>query len=105
MLRLIPQIIILLFYMECFSVFLLNHCHIFYQTPARMIELNSTNHILQISYTKFGICRAGIVFNTKVPSRNFNHWNNDDILFSLRSFFYLLHAVSILTVKFITNLF
>jgi len=51
-----------------------------------MIELNSTNHLLQISYTKFVICRAGVVSNSKVPSRNFSHWNSDDILFSLPSF-------------------
>jgi len=71
-----------------------------------MIELNSTDHLLQINYTNIGICRAGVAFNSKVPSRNFSHWNDDDILFSLRSFFfYLLHAVSILSVKFITNLF
>jgi len=41
----------------------------------------------------------------KVPSRNFSQWKNDDVLFSLRPFFYLLHAVSVLSVKFITNLF
>ena len=53
-----------------------------------MIELNSKNHLLQISYTKFGICRAGVVFNSKVPSRDFSDWNYDDILFSLyRPFF------------------
>jgi hypothetical protein len=88
-----------------FFIFLLNHCHNFYQTQTRVIELNSTNNLLHISYTKFGICRAGFVFNSKVPSRNFSHWNNDDVLFSLRSFFYLQHAVSVLSVKFITNLF
>jgi hypothetical protein len=91
--------------MSCFSIFLLNHCHIFYQTQTCMIELNSTNHLLQIICTKFGICRGGVVFNRKVLSRNFSHWNNDDILFALRSFFYLLHAILVLSVKFITNLF
>jgi len=87
MLRLISQITILLFYMACFSVFLLNNSHIFYQTQTRMIELNSTDHLLQISYKNIGICRAGVAFNSKVPSRNFSHWNNDDILFLYGPFF------------------
>jgi len=52
-----------------------------------MIELNSANHLLKISYTKFGIFRSGVVFNSKVPCRNFSHWNNDDVLFSLQPFF------------------
>jgi hypothetical protein len=45
------------------------------------------------------------VFNSTVRGRNFSYWNNDVILFSLRSLFYLLHAVSIISVKFIMNLF